>query len=188
MVSILPPNGELDRSPIVDIVSYDLLVDLTSDADTFSSRAKIRFRGQQGSAAYADLHADSIRRAELNGVPLNLARAFQPGRLELPRLAAENTLIVEAEFSYASADAGLHRQGGPDGPACVYSKAYPNGAPRIYCCFDQADLRAPFTVSVKAPAGYPAWPTGRWSRGPRTVRRACGRLRRPIRSHPMAIQ
>ena len=61
MVSILPPNGELDRSPIVDIVSYDLLVDLTSYADTFSSRAKIRFRGQRGSAAYADLHADSIR-------------------------------------------------------------------------------------------------------------------------------
>ena len=42
MVSILPPNGELDRSPIVDIVSYDLLVDLTSYADTFSSRARLR--------------------------------------------------------------------------------------------------------------------------------------------------
>jgi aminopeptidase N len=138
----------------MDIVSYDLLVDLTGDARTFTSRAEIRFRGQQGNAAYADLQAASIRRAELNGAALSLARACQPGRLELPQLAAQNTLIVEAEFGYVSAGAGLHRQAGPDGHVCVYSKAYPGGAPRIYCCFDQPRLRAPFTMSVKAPAGW----------------------------------
>lgn len=32
----------------MDIVSYDLLVDLTGDPGTFASRAKVRFRGQQG--------------------------------------------------------------------------------------------------------------------------------------------
>jgi aminopeptidase N len=154
MVSSLPPNGELERSSIMDIVSYDLLVDLTGDARTFASRAEIRFRGDQESAAYADLQAASIRRAELNGTTLDLARGYQPGQLELPRLAALNTLVVEAEFGYVSAGAGLHRLTGPGGQSCVYSKAYPGGAPRIYCCFDQPDLRAPFTVAVKAPAGW----------------------------------
>jgi aminopeptidase N len=61
---------------------------------------------------------------------------------------------VEAEFGYVSAGAGLHRVTGPGGHTCVYSKAYPGGAPRIYCCFDQPDLRAPFTAAVKAPAGW----------------------------------
>jgi aminopeptidase N len=145
----------LDRSSIVDIVAYDLLVDLTGGARTFTSRSEIRFRCERaGSAAYADLQAAGIRRAELNGTALDVAKAYQPGRLELPQLAPESTLIVEAEFGYVSGGAGLHRLTGPDGRDCVYSKTYPGGAPRIYCCFDQAELRAPFTVSVKAPAGW----------------------------------
>ena len=152
-MSQFPPNGKPDRSSLTDIASYDLLVDLTGRPDTFTSRAEIRFRGQPGSLVYADLQAASIRRAELNGAALDTG-ACRAGRLELPHVAAENTLIVEAEFGYVSADAGLHRQAGPDGSVCVYSKAYPGGAPRICCCFDQPDLRAPFTVSAKIPAGW----------------------------------
>ena len=145
----------------MDVVAYDLLVDLTGDAGVFASRAEIRFRCQRaGSSAFADLQAVSVRRAELNGAPLDLARAYRPGRLELPRLSAENTLIVEAEFGYASAGAGLHRQAGPGRGGCVYSKAYPGGAPRMYCCFDQPDSRAPFTVSIEAPAGWSCMANG----------------------------
>ena len=98
----------------MDVVAYDLLVDLTGDAGTFASRAEIRFRRQRAGSAFADLQAVSVRRAELNGAPLDLARAYRPGRLEPPRLSAENTLIVEAEFGYASAGAGLHRLAVPD--------------------------------------------------------------------------
>lgn len=73
----------------------------------------------------------------------------------MPRLAGENVLAVEAEFAYASAGEGLHYVTDPaDGSTCVSSKAYRGGARRIYCCFDQPDLRAAFTVSVKAPAGW----------------------------------
>lgn len=152
-MSKLPPDGEPDRSSITDVASYDLLVDLTGGMDTFTSRAEIRFRGQAGSTGYADLRAASVLRAELNGAVLDTG-AWRCGRLELPRLAAENTLIVEAGFGYVSAGAGLHHQTGPDGTVCVYSKAYPDGAPRIWCCFDQPDLRAPFTVSAKVAAGW----------------------------------
>ena len=149
----MPPGRELDRSSLLEIVSYDLAVDLTGGAETFSSRAEIRFRCcQPGRAAFADLQAAGVRRAVLNGA--DIARAYQPGRLELPQLAAENALTVEADFGYVPAGAGLYRVSGPDGCACVYSKAYPGGAPRIYCCFDRPDLRAPFTVSVHAPAGW----------------------------------
>jgi aminopeptidase N len=150
----MPPGREPDRSWLLEIASYDLAVDLTG-ADTFSSRAQVRFRCRQpGSAAFADLRAAAVRRAVLNGADLDLARARQSGRLKLPQLAAENTLIVEADFDYVPTGAGLYRVSGADGAACVYSKAYPGGAPHIYCCFDQPDLRAQFTVSVRAPAGW----------------------------------
>ena len=154
-VQNVPPAQELERSSILDIVSYDLALDLTGGTDTFSSRTEVRFRCRRtGAAAFAVLQAVTVRRAALNGADLDLTWTYHPGRLELSRLAGENTLVVDAEFGYTSAGAGLHRVAGPDGSACVYSKAYPGGAPRIYCCFDQADMRAPFTVSINAPAGW----------------------------------
>jgi aminopeptidase N len=160
------PNGptaqEQERSSILDIVSYDLVVELTGGSATFSSRTEIRFRCKRpGSTSFADLQAARVRRAVLNGANVEIGRTHHPSRLELPRLATENTLVVDAEFSYTSAEAGLHRVTGPEGDTCVYSKAYPGGAPRIFCCFDQADLRAPFTVAVKAPAGWSCLANGR---------------------------
>ncbi len=149
------PGQEADRSSLLEVDFYDLAVDLTGGPERFSSRAEVRFRCRQpGNATFADVEAAGVRRAVLNGADLDITGAYQPGRLELPQLAAENTLIVEADFGYATAGAGLHRVTGADGFACTYSTAYPGGAPRIYCCFDQPDLRAPFTVSVHVPAGW----------------------------------
>jgi aminopeptidase N len=146
---------EPGRGSISEVMSYDLAVDLTGGPDSFSSRAEVRFRClRAGGGAFADLHAISIRRAVLNGADLDLAAAYQPGRLELPQLALDNTLVVEADFGYTPDDAGLHHLTGPDGSTCVCSKTVPAGAPRIYCCFDQADLPAPFTLAVNAPAGW----------------------------------
>ena len=154
-VQSVTPAQELERCSILDIVSYDLVLDLAGGTDTFSSRAEVRFRCRRtGSAAFADLRAVTVGRAVLNGADLDLTRTYQPGRLGLPRLADENTLVVEAEFGYTSEGAGLHHLAGPDDSACVYSMGYPGGAPRIYCCFDQMDMRAPFTVSINAPAGW----------------------------------
>lgn len=150
-----PADREHERSSVLDVVSYDLVVDLTGGASTFSSRAEIRFRCKQaGSASFADLQAVKIRRVMLNGADLHIGGTYHSGRLELPQLSGENTLVVDAEFSYTTAETGLHRVPGPDGSTCIYSKALPGGAPRIFCCFDQADLRAPFTVAVNAPAGW----------------------------------
>jgi len=96
----------------------------------------------------------SIGQIALNGTYLS-AGGLKDGRLELPRLANENTLAVEAEFAYAPAGEGLRRVNGPaDGSAYAYSKTHPAGASEIFCCFDQPDLRAPFTVSVHAPGGW----------------------------------
>ena len=155
---LLMPSTESDlgRSSILDIVSYDVALDLTRGPETFWSRSEIRFRCKRASAATsADVRAASIWHARLNGEALDVAAGQRAGRLELPRLADENTLTVEAEFAYTEQATGLHHvTGSEDGSTCVYSKAYPGGAPRIFCCFDQADLRAPFTVAVKAPAGW----------------------------------
>lgn len=92
----------------------------------------------------------------LNGAPLDFETPCHAGHLPLPDLAYENLLVVEADMYYTSAEAeaGLHRVRETDGNDYVYGKGYPEGARRIYCCFDQEDLRAPFRVSINAPAGW----------------------------------
>ena len=123
-------------------------------SETFSSRCQIRFRCKRDDTmTYADLHASSVRKITLNGRPLD-GSGVDRGRLHLPTLAGENTLVVEAEFGYACADEGLNRISAADGGVGVYSKPNQGGAPRMFCCFDEPDLRAPFTVSVRAPAGW----------------------------------
>jgi aminopeptidase N len=170
-VQQVPLAERRERGAIVDVVSYDLVVDLTGGAETFTSRVEVEFgRTRPGARVSADLQAAAVRRAVLNGADLDVAGAGRPGRLELPRLAARNTLVVEAEFTYNPAGAGLRRVAGPGGQACVYSKAYPGGAPRMYCCFDQQDLRAPFKVTVHAPAGWACL-----GNGPVTSRPPAGR-------------
>jgi aminopeptidase N len=154
VLSVPPANGH-GRSSALDVLSYEVVLDLTQGTDTFWSRTRVHFRCQRdGAAAFADLHAVSIRQVALNGTHLGTG-GLHDGRLELPRLASDNTLAVEAEFAWAPAGEGLHRVTGPaDASACVYSKTYPAGAARVFCCFDRPDLRAPFTVSVRAPAGW----------------------------------
>jgi aminopeptidase N len=144
------------RSSIIDVVSYDLLLDLTVGAETFWSRTELRFCcRREGARVFADLRPVEVRRVVLNGADVTGRHLHRDGRLELPNLARENTLAVEAEFAYVETDTGLYRfGGGEDGFGCVYSNANRGGAARIFCCFDQPDLRAPITLAVPAPRGW----------------------------------
>ena len=149
-------RSDPDRSSLLDVTSYQLTLDLTHGAERFSARTEVSFRCRPpGVTAYADLYALSIGRATLNGADLGGAGMGCDGRLHLPRLAADNVLVVEAEFGYAADAAGLHYVTGPEaGCAFVYGRGSATGAARMYCCFDEPDLRAPFTVSVQAPARW----------------------------------
>jgi len=141
--------------PTLEIASYDVAIDLTRGPDTFRSRTEVRFSCEPGVSAVTDVHPVHIRQAVLNGADLQDGAANDRG-LRLARLGGDNTFIVEAEFAYARAGGvGLIQETGPDGSTCVYSKAYRGGAPHIFCCFDQPDLRAPFTLSVRTPVRWP---------------------------------
>lgn len=148
-------SGELrKRGSLIDVQSYDVLVDLTAGSERFWSRTRLIFHcREEGASVFADLRPVMLRQATLNGI--RLAGAIRnPGvRLELPRLARDNELVVEAEFAYAPDGRGLSRvtAGGLGG---VYSKANNGGAARVFCCFDQPDLRAPITLTVHTPTRW----------------------------------
>jgi aminopeptidase N len=143
------------RASIIDVVSYDLLLDLTVGTESFCSRTELSFRcRREGERIFADLRPVEVRRVVLNGADVTGDHLNRESSLELTNLARENTLVVEAEFAYAETGTGLYRSGGENASGCVYSIANRGGAARIFCCFDQPDLRAPITLAVRAPVGW----------------------------------
>src|ERR1700722_4216409 len=168
------------RAALLTIDSYDVSIDLT--ATPARSRTVIRFRcARPGAASFADLAAQ-VRggAAVLNGAPLGPAI---DGRLALAGLAAENVLAVEAEVS----DRCLNRFAEPSGGGdYVRGNAYPTGAPDLFCCFDQLDLPAPLSLSVRVPGGWSCGANGAVANRPAPGAEGTWRFA-PIRLKPLGF-
>ncbi|MEN3360238.1 MAG: aminopeptidase, partial [Mycobacteriales bacterium] len=146
------------RAAVLDVVSYEIEVDLTDGGGkpgehTFRSTSTIRFGCRQpGAGTFVDLIAAGVRSATLNGQPLDVSGYSADSGLALPELADENTLLVDADCLYTNTGAGLHRFVDPvDGAVYLYSQFETADAKRMYACFDQPDLKATFTISAIAP-------------------------------------
>jgi aminopeptidase N len=106
-----------------------------------------------GRGTFAEVRPAKLLRAVLNGRELDPA-SLDGGRLPLDDLAGSNELRIEAEMAYTHTGEGMHRFDDPaDGEAYVYTQCGPAETPRVFGCFDQPDLKAPFSVSVVAPDG-----------------------------------
>jgi aminopeptidase N len=144
-----------ERARLLRVRSYEVGLDFTHGPRTFGSVSRIRFdRREPGSAAHADLVAAGVRAITLNGVPLDPAAAWADGRTTLPGLRARNELFVAADCAYSGSGTGMHRTDSADGSVHVYAKPAQAYARTAYACFDQPDLKAPFTFQVTAPARW----------------------------------
>ncbi|WP_371499914.1 aminopeptidase N [Kitasatospora sp. NBC_00374] len=154
-MSALQRPEAIRRARLLDVRSYTVDLDLDRGEEVFGSTTVIRFDcAEPGADTFVELAAAQFRRAELNGRPLD-PTALAGHRLALGGLAAENELLVEAELPYSNTGEGLHRFTDPaDGAGYVYASLGPDLAPRLFACFDQPDLKAPFTLTVTAPADW----------------------------------
>ncbi len=162
-----------ERRRLLDVHEYLLDFDLTDGetAPCFVSTSTIRFScTTPGSDTFVDLKADALLQAELNGQPVDAER-WVDGRLHLTALEGTNVLVVSARMPYSRTGEGMHRYTDPqDGLVYVYSQAGAEDTPRLFACFEQPDLKAPFTVTVTAPSHWTvlanaagaAEPPGRW--------------------------
>jgi aminopeptidase N len=144
------------RAALLVVETYAVSLDLATDPGVIRSSSQIRFRcSEPGSATFADLRAAEVHRVRCNGEELDPAVAVSAGRLHLDRLTEQNLLTVDAEFRYAPDGRGLARFTDPaGGETYLFANCYPANAPNVFCCFDQPDLRADFTLTVAAPAGW----------------------------------
>jgi aminopeptidase N len=140
-----------NRAALLSVESYELELDLTGGAETFTSRTTIRFGAAPGGATFVEVKPVRLIAARLNGTDVDVS-ALDDGRLQLTGLAADNELVVDAEMGYSNTGEGLHRFVDPaDGNVYLYATSFLEEGPRMFACFDQPDLKAPVTLTVVAP-------------------------------------
>jgi aminopeptidase N len=150
-----------ERARLLDVTSYDINLDLSSAGHatgnrTFRSTTEVRFRCNDPAAStFIEVAADSVRAATLNGVPVDLSGWSAERGLALTDLAAENTLVVDADFLYSASGQGLHRSVDPvDGETYLYSQFETADAQRVFAAFDQPDLKSVYTWHATVPAHW----------------------------------
>ncbi|HEY3007720.1 MAG TPA: aminopeptidase N [Micromonosporaceae bacterium] len=145
-----------ERAALVSVTRYDIAVDLTelADGDAFRAVSTVRFScSTAGGSTFIDCAAEVVS-ANLNGVPVAVD-AVADGRIALTGLAADNTLVVESVQRSTSLGAGVKRCVDPsDEEVYVWTSFEPDDARRVWACFDQPDLKAPFAFTVVAPSRW----------------------------------
>ncbi|GAA4715930.1 aminopeptidase N [Nocardioides conyzicola] len=141
------------RRELLEVQEYDVRLDLASDEKTFGSVTTIRFRSR-GGATFLDLKPVRVNAIRLNGSPVD-PDLLERGRLPIQTLEGDNELVVDAVMPFRNDGEGLHRSTDPaDGRSYVYGMMFMDAAPSVFACFDQPDLKAPYTLHVVAPEGW----------------------------------
>jgi aminopeptidase N len=135
--------------------SYHVELDLTRGERVFGSRTRVRFTAEEGSSSFIDAITDAVRSVTLNGEALDVARVSDGVRIQLPSLAAENELVVDADAPYMNTGEGLHRFVDPaDGEVYLYTQFEVPDSRRVFAVFEQPDLKASFSFTVTAPSAW----------------------------------
>ena len=145
-----------ERSSLISVDSYDVVLDVTSSGSTFRSTTTVAFSCRApGSSTWIDLISDSVRSVTLNGTALDLDAVVHGPRILLPELAAQNVVVIDADCTFMNTGEGLHRFVDPvDNETYLYTQFESADSRRMYAAFEQPDLKGTFQLTVTAPAHW----------------------------------
>ncbi len=159
-----------ERAELIGGVSYAVDLELSDDpaARTFRSSARIGFSCRRaGADTFLNLTVGEpgrLRGVRVGGQPSATALdGYDGARIPLTGLP-EGPVQVEviADCAYERVGVGLHRVVDPaDQQVYVFTHFEPFDAHKVFACFDQPDLKGPFTETVRAPIAWEVCGNGR---------------------------
>ena len=151
----------VSRAARISGVSYLIDLDLTS-RESFACRTTVSFDlVDPGATTFLELsNADDLR-LTVNDKPVEHPE-YDGKRLTLHDLSAHNEVVVEARLPYVNDGDGMHTVTDPaDDATYVAAYAGMDLAQKVFACFDQPDLKAPITLTVRAPEEWTVIANGR---------------------------
>ncbi|WP_156761101.1 aminopeptidase N [Microbacterium karelineae] len=102
---------------------------------------------------WIDFLGEGVDRVVVNGVDHPVV--WDGARITISGLSETNEVRVEATGAYSRSGEGLHRFVDPvDGETYLYTQYEPADSRRVMACFEQPDMKAPYTFVVTAPSGW----------------------------------
>ena len=144
-----------ERAALVTVHDYDVVLDVTTGPEVFTSTTTVRFAATTAASTFIDAITAAVHSVTLNGVELDPAEVSDGVRIQLPNLAAENELVVVADGNYMNTGEGLHRFVDPvDDEVYLYTQFEVPDSRRMFAVFEQPDLKASFRFTLTAPAHW----------------------------------
>jgi aminopeptidase N len=170
------------RAARVADVRYDLRLDVTAP-DTATGHVTVRFRraGTGGGDAILDFRGPRLANARANGAALDGTPGYETNgaHVRIPAAAlraGEN--VVDLDFAALIAPAGasvIRYRDATDGATYLYTLLVPSDANALFPCFDQPDLKARVSLTLRTPAAWTAVANGAPLSGPgEIVRKEAG--------------
>ncbi|MGA8248334.1 MAG: aminopeptidase N, partial [Nocardioides sp.] len=151
----------LARAARISDVAYRIDLDLTP-RESFDCRTTVTFALLDPAAAtFLELADAEDLRLTVNGAPVERP-SYDGTRITLHDLEPVNEVVVEARVPYVNDGDGMHSFTDPaDDTTYVAAYAGMDLAHKVFACFDQPDLKAPITLTVRAPEAWTVIANGR---------------------------
>ncbi|REK78953.1 aminopeptidase N [Rhodococcus erythropolis] len=145
-----------ERSRAISVAGYRVELDLRSAVDsavkTFSTVTTIDLTSSVEST-WLDFIGAAVDSVDVDGASIPVE--YDGSRIVLRGLGGSNVVRVAAHGHYSRSGEGLHRFiDDADDQTYLYTQYEPADARRVFACFEQPDLKAPFTFEVTAPDGW----------------------------------
>ncbi len=154
-MSSLLQTEAVERADLLRVRHTTITLDLTGadqGREHFASTSVIEFTATRDADTWLDVAGD-VTLADLDGSPISAP--VTDGRLALHLTAGDHCLAVSVTMTYSTDGEGLHRHADPaDGATYLYAMSFLDAAPRWFACFDQPDLKSPYTLDVTAPEAW----------------------------------
>ncbi len=149
------------RAARISDVTYRIDLDLTS-RESFGCRTTVTFALLDPRATtFLELSDAVDLRLTVNDSPVE-DPSYDGNRITLHDLEPVNEVVVDARIPYVNDGDGMHSFTDPaDDATYVAAYAGMDLAHKIFACFDQPDLKAPITLTVKAPDDWTVIANGR---------------------------
>lgn len=152
------------RATIHGIPEYSVSLVITGGIETFSGTVALSFVYRSGSTPlFLDLFAQRVDSLVINGVAVQPSTEgpspFRGHRVYLDtallRNGCKNNVVIQYTAAFSTSGNGLHRFVDPlDSQEYLYAQCEPFAAHQYFPCFDQPDIKAIFSVTVKAPEAW----------------------------------
>ncbi|MGC0364220.1 aminopeptidase N [Rhodococcus sp. 27YEA15] len=146
----------LERSRTITVTGYRVEVDLRSAVDqssaTFTTITTVDVDAL-ATSTWIDFIGDAVDTVHVDGVSIPVD--YDGARIAVGGLSGRHAIRIAAQGRYSCSGEGLHRfVDDADGQTYLYTQYEPADARRVFACFEQPDLKAPFTFVVTAPDGW----------------------------------